>query len=80
MYEARSAEDIRIYESTVIEFFLRLKKHNISTCVAILDIENLIFIVSMVNYETLVMLKYLYCARPGQCKNNSRFIDPNLLF
>ena len=24
------------------------------------------------------MLKYLYCARLGQCKNNSRFVDPNL--
>ena len=26
VYQARSAEDIRIYKSTVIEFFLRLKK------------------------------------------------------
>ena len=31
MYEARSAEDIWIYESIVIEFFLRLKIHEIGT-------------------------------------------------
>ena len=31
MYEARSAEDIRMYESTVIEFFLRLKIRQIGT-------------------------------------------------
>ena len=48
-------EDIRIYESIVIECFLRLKIHNIATCVPRFDIENLIFIVSMVNYETLAM-------------------------
>ena len=29
MYEARSAEYIRIYESIVISFFLRLKIHKI---------------------------------------------------
>ena len=41
MYEARSAEDIRIYESIVIEFLLRLKIHNIGrpTCVSRLDIQ-----------------------------------------
>ena len=55
MYEARSAEDIRIYESIVIDFFLRLKIHNIGTCVPRIDIKNLVFIVSMVNYETLAM-------------------------
>ena len=31
MYEARSAEYIRIYESIVIVFFLRLKIHEIVT-------------------------------------------------
>ena len=55
MYEARSAEDIRIYESIVIEFILRLKIHNIGTCVPRFDIKNLVFIVSIVNYETLAM-------------------------
>ena len=54
MYEMRSAEDIRIYESIVIEFFLRLQIHNIGTCVPRFD-KNLVFIVSMVNYETLAM-------------------------
>ena len=44
-----------IYESIVIEFFLRLEIHNKGTCVPRFDIENLIFIVSMVNYETLAM-------------------------
>ena len=31
MYEARSAEYIRIYEYIVIKFFLRLKMHKIGT-------------------------------------------------
>ena len=31
MYEARSPEYIRIYKSIVIEFFLRLKLHEIGT-------------------------------------------------
>ena len=47
MYEARSAEYIRIYESIVIEFFLRLKIHIIGADVPIFDIENRNFIVSM---------------------------------
>ena len=47
MYEARSAEYIRIYESIVIEFFLRLKIHIICPDVPRFDIENLNFIVSM---------------------------------
>ena len=55
MYEARSADDIRIYESIVIEFFLRLKVRNKGTCIPRFDIENLIFIVSMVNYGTFAM-------------------------
>ena len=87
MYEARSVEYIRMYESIVVEFFLRFKIHNIGTCVKTVpgfDIKNLIFTVSMLNYdyETLAMQchLYLYCARPGQCKNNSRFVDSNLLF
>ena len=41
MYEARSAEDIRIYESIVIEFFLRPKIHKIGTCGHVFDIVNL---------------------------------------
>ena len=55
MYEARSAEDNRIYEAIVIGFYLRLKIHYISTCVPTFDIENIIFIISMGNYETLAM-------------------------
>ena len=47
MYEPRSAEYIRIYESIVIEFFLRLKIRRICAGVAKFDIENLNFIVSM---------------------------------
>ena len=47
MYEARSAEYIRIYESIVTEVFLRLKMHRICADVPRLDIENLNFIVSM---------------------------------
>ena len=47
MYEARSAEYIRIYESIVIEFFLRLKIHRICADVPKFDIENLNFIVSV---------------------------------
>ena len=70
MYEARSAEDIRIYESIVIEFFLRLKIHNIGTCVTIFDIKNLVFEVSMIKYETLAMQWhaeiFILCAT--QCK------------
>ena len=53
MYEARSAVDIRIYEAIVIEFFLRLNIHNIGAFVPRFDIKNLVFIFSMVNYETL---------------------------
>ena len=43
--------------SIVIEFLLRLKIHNIGrpTCVPRFDIENLVFKVNMVNYETLAM-------------------------
>ena len=40
-------EYIRIYESIVIEFFLRLKIHIICADVPRFDIENLNFIVSM---------------------------------
>ena len=52
MYEVRSAEFI-IYESIVIEFFLRLTIHKIGkpiSCPCVL--ENIICIVSMGNYET----------------------------
>ena len=47
MYEARSAEYIRIYESIVIEFFLRLKTRIICADVSGFDIGNLDFVVSM---------------------------------
>ena len=47
MYEAQSTEYIRIYESIVIEFFLRLKIHIICADVPPrFDIENLNFIVA----------------------------------
>ena len=66
MYKARSAEDIRIYESIVIKLFLRLKIYNIGTCVPRFDIENLVLIFSMVNDETLAMQchaeKLILCA------------------
>ena len=58
MYEARSAEYIRIYESIVVGFFLRLQIHNISTYVPRFDRQNLVFIASMVNYEKLAMQCY----------------------
>ena len=48
MYEARSAEYIRIYESIVIELSLRLKIHRVCADVPIFDIENINFILSMV--------------------------------
>ena len=51
MYEARSAEYIQIYESFVIELFLRLKIHKIGTCAQ----ELIDKIVSVVNQETLGM-------------------------
>ena len=44
MYEARSAEYIWIYESIVIEFFLRPKIHRICADVPRFGIENLNFI------------------------------------
>ena len=47
MYEARSAEYIRIYESIAIEFFFRLKMHRICADVPRFDIDNLNFILSM---------------------------------
>ena len=47
MYEARSAEYIRIYESIVIKFYLRLKIHRICADIQRFDIENLNFSVSM---------------------------------
>ena len=59
MYEAHSAEYIRIYEFIVIEFFLQLKIHKMGTCVARFDIILINFdqyyLVSMVNHETLAM-------------------------
>ena len=48
MYEARSAQYIQIYESIVIEFFLRLKIHKIGVFQDLID-----KIVSVVNQATL---------------------------
>ena len=48
MYEARSAEYIRIYKSIVIEFLLRHKIHKVGTYVERFDIENPNFIVRMI--------------------------------
>ena len=46
--------NVRIYESTVIEFFLRFKKHRICADVPRFGIENLNFIVSIwPNHEIL---------------------------
>ena len=49
MYEVRSAEYIQIYESIVIEFYLRLKIHKI----VLQELINKI--ISVVNQETLGM-------------------------
>ena len=49
------AEYIRIYESIIIEFFLRLKLRRICTCVPRFYLEKHNFIVSMLNHETLAM-------------------------
>ena len=43
MYEARSAEYIPVYASTVIEFLLRIKIHKIVTCVSRFYIEKTLF-------------------------------------
>ena len=43
----QDAQYIRIYESIVIKFFLRLKRHRICAGVPRFDLENLNFIVSM---------------------------------
>ena len=45
--EARSADYIQIYDSIVIEFFLRLKIHRVCADVPRFDIENFNSIVSM---------------------------------
>ena len=63
MYEARSAEYIRIYESIVIEFFLRLAIHKIGTYVTWFSIENHNSIVSI--------------AKPGNT-SHSFLITPDL--
>ena len=69
MYKARSAEYIRIYESIVIEFFLRLKIHEICTFQALIQTKfRKQFIVSKVKSETLAIQlrsgKPVYCVRP----------------
>ena len=72
MYEVRSAEYIRIYESIVIEFFIRFEIQRVCTDVPRFDIENINFILSMVirpsNQTCSFMVKPLYCARPDQYK------------
>ena len=72
MYEARSAEYIRIYGSFAIEFFLRLKIHRICADIPRFDIENLNFILSMAikpyNHTCSFTVKPVYCARPDQYK------------
>ena len=83
MYEARSAEYIRIHESIVIEFFLRLEIHRICAGVPRFDIENLNFIVNMTNPWNIrhAVLCLNPCIVPDLAsKNNSRFVDPNPLF
>ena len=60
------AEDIRIYESIVIEFFLRLKIHKIGTYVPRFHIEECNFIFSMpmiyiINHETLATPCRILC-------------------
>ena len=62
-FQAGSAEDTRIYESIVIEFFFRLKIHNIGTCVWRFYLENLVFIVSMVNISHAVSCWNIYIVR-----------------
>ena len=70
MYEARSAEYIQIYESIVIEFFLRLKIHEIGTSQYLILTKFKYILVSMVKNETLAtqicsgMVKPVYCVRP----------------
>ena len=78
MYEARSAEDIRIYKFIVIEFFLQLKIHKIGTYIPIFHIEKCNFIFSMVyNYHKTLAISWLKPAYCASIKNNSRFVDPN---
>ena len=48
MYESRSAEYTQIYESIVIEFFLRLKIHRVCADIPRFDIKNINFILSVV--------------------------------
>ena len=75
---------IRIYESIVIEFFLRLKIHRISAGVPRFDIENLNFIVSMAKPSNILDMQFHGLTRTLRptwpLQNNSRCVDPNLLF
>ena len=85
MYEARSAEYIRIYESIVglIEFFLRLEIHKIGTYVTWFYIENHISIVGIVkpgNISHSFLITPDLAAIKKNSYKNSRFVDPNLLF
>ena len=54
----RRSEYIRIYESIVIECFLRLEIYKIGTCVSRFAIEKCNFVDTMVNHETLYMQFY----------------------
>ena len=80
MYEARSAEYIRITESIAIEFFRRLKINRICAGVPKFDIENINFIVSMakqLNIKHAVSLNP-YIAPDLTSTNNSGFGSTNL--
>ena len=51
-------EFIRIYDSIVIEFFLRLKIHRICAGVPRFDLENLDFIVSMAKPWNIIDMQF----------------------
>ena len=77
MYEARSAEYIRIYESIVIEFFLRLKIHEIGTSQDLIDTKfKKQFIVSMMKSETLAIQLYSGVVKPVYCVRPEITVDP----
>ena len=63
----RGAQYIQIYESIVIEFFLRLKIHIICADVPRFDIDNFNFIVSMAKPYSFIV-KTVYCTPPDQYK------------
>ena len=80
MCNAHSAEYIQIYESIVIEFFLRLKMHKTGKCVLRFDIKNAIALSAWSTTEHAVSWLNLYILPDLASINNSRFVDPNLRF